>query len=70
MKNCLDCLNCKIIPAKLILRCSAAYWKKDHDGAERILKLKPIEAHLIRIEHRNIFLQAKSCNEYNNMNPQ
>ncbi len=64
MKNyldCLNCLNCKVTPAKLILRCVAGQWLKERDGNERIIKLKPVEAHLIRIEHRDIFLQANKC---------
>ncbi len=60
MKSCLDCLNCKIYPTKSILRCKEGQWRNKQER-EIAIKLKKREARSLRIEHRQIFLDAEYC---------
>ncbi len=60
MKNCLDCLYCKISRPKGILWCSEGEWKKE-DDEPKIIILTSQEIHTTYISHRKIFLSAIHC---------
>jgi len=60
MKNCLDCLHCKIIRTKGIIYCKQDMWPHD-TKPQKIIKLKSSERHTEFIEHRDIFLFAPRC---------
>lgn len=67
LKLCTDCLHCKIITSKSLLRCSQDQWTYDNDGSEKLVRLTKDETREteLNIRYRNIFQKAQRCPLYN-----
>ena len=66
MKTCIDCLYCKIIIAKQVLRCSLRHWSK-FDGSEKLVKLGRHETIIVKPTYRELFAGAERCVNFNFM---
>ncbi len=62
--SCLNCLNCRLIESHKRLSCIKGMWiKNDWDTKFIILTAK--ERDTLDINHRDTFLMAGRCQEYN-----
>lgn len=64
MKNCLDCLFCKINGIKKFLHCSQRNWEYNSTGHPRTIKLNPREIPYYDIEPRKKFNTAIHCHNF------
>jgi hypothetical protein len=60
MKNCLDCLNCKIKLSQRYVYCSAGLWNKDN-YTPKIALLTTNEVNTLHIKSRQLFFKANNC---------
>ncbi len=64
--SCLDCLYCKMIKCRTMLRCSMKMWKYP-DEKERQIKLRLEETINGNMKDRGYFKQANKCPEFSSM---
>lgn len=66
MKDCLECLHCKIIQRRTSLKCAEQHWVKG-DGAPRLIRLSEGETNDGRMRPRQFFSQAERCSSFSSM---
>ena len=61
MRNCLDCMNCKLFEKSTILRCIKGFWRYYNEEAEKFIVLDINETAYLRFKNRKIFRKAEEC---------